>query len=280
MSQSDIYGFSPFELKPGPDFSAGMDDTGKWTGSQTFTCRKYDYSSAIIQNKIVRGTPATSLYPQLTDEWSFLYVLSHRHEHEPGGITKIYIEYAGAAEDSPDPGETTDKEQSFSMSATMTEKDMFTNPYFTPVSEVEKGGIRGLLKGTARLTSDPGVTPIVIADNYSGYTWSISTTEGLEMYDIIITQDKLTYPAPAVEWTIQKTNKAGISDEDLSGLGYIATPEGSPPTFTDRNWMFTGATQTRANANPKTVKTWTKTYTLSPPGEKYHESIFAKPVTP
>lgn len=277
MSKSDIFGFSPFEIKPGPDFKAGADDTGKWTGSQTFTCRKFDYSSAIIQNKIKRGTPATSLYPELPPEWSFLYVLTSTHEHQPGGITKIYVEYAGASEDSFDPGDAADKEESYSMNASLTELDMFNHPYFAAVSQVESVGIKGVLNGTARVTSDPGVTPIIITDNYTSYPWSISTPEGLEMFDILITQGERTYPAPQIEWTIQKTNKAGISSEDLTGLGYIATPAGSPPTFTDRNWMFTGATQSRSNANPKTVKTWTKTYTLSPPGKPYRTPMFNKP---
>lgn len=275
MSESYLYGFAPNELKPGPDFTAGVDASGKWTGSQTFTCRKFDFGNSSIQAKIQVGTSATTVYPELPVEWEFLYISSWRHEHQPGGITKVFVEYTGSSEDSPDPRDPEEKEESYSLAGSLTELDMVGHPYFADMSGNEKEPIIALIKGTGR-RDYASETNIIVTDNYTGEQigFAISSAKGLKLYDLIFNQGKTTYPASQIEWTVQKSNKAGISDENLQLLGYIADPEGNPPEFTDRNWMFTAATQNRTNANPKTTKTWSKTYTLSPPGEEWDPDLF------
>lgn len=278
MSESYLYGFAPNELKPGPDFSAGVDASGKWTGSQTFTCRKFDFGNASIQAKIKVGTSATTVYPDLPSEWEFLYISSWRHEHQPGGITKVFVEYGGSSENSPDPRDPEEKEESYSMTGSLTELDILGHPSFANVSGPEKDGMIALIKGTGR--RDYSVSDVIsVIDNYTmqeigriGYT-----PEGEKLYDLYFNQGKTTYLASQIEWTVQKTNEAGISDENLQKLGYIDTPEGNPPTFTDRNWLFSSASQNRTNANPKTTKTWSKTYTLSPPGEKWDTDLYNPP---
>jgi hypothetical protein len=277
MSQSNIYGFAPNEIKPGPDFAAGSDSAGKWTGSQTFTCRKFDFSSSVIQGKLKKGTPITDLYPQLSSEWSFLYVTAFRHEHQPGGITKIFVDLEGSSEDSPEPdsAESTDM---YSMSATLTERDILKHPYFSDLSQYEIDAITSLLRGTGRRKNYDDPASIVVVEIQPYYEHSaLTSAKALKLYDLLINKGQTTYPAPSIEWTVQKTDKIGIPDADLDGLGYIAAaPEGNPPVVTGRNWMFTAATQSRAKESVKSVKTWTKTYTLSPPGELWDE-MFNQP---
>lgn len=277
MSESHLYGFAPNELKPGPDFSAGVDITGKWTGSQTFTCRKFDFGNASIQSKIKVGTSATTVYPELPSEWEFLYISSWRHEHQPGGITKVFVEYGGSSENSPDPRDPEEKEESYSMSGSLTELDILGHPKFANISGTERDAMVALIKGTGRI--DYSMTPRTVIDNYT--TEIIGriglTDKGEKLYDLYFNQGKTTYLASQIEWTVQKTNEAGISDENLQKLGYIDTPEGNPPTFPDRNWLFSSASQNRTNANPKTTKTWAKTYTLSPPGENWDPDLYTPP---
>jgi len=279
MSESYLYGFAPNELKPGPDFTAGVDIGGKWTGSQTFTCRKFDFGNASIQAKIQVGTSATVVYPELPTEWEFLYISSWRHEHQPGGITKVFVEYSGSSEDSPDPRDPEEKEESYSMAGSLSEADMLGHPNFANISlGAERPAIVALARGTGRINySDPltNETFIPVIDNNSGEPiGQISSPEGLKLYDLYFNQGKTTYLASQIEWTVQKSNRAGISDENLQLLGFIDTPEGNPPTFTDRNWLFSSATQNRTNANPKSTKTWSKTYTLSPPGEEWDPDLY------
>jgi hypothetical protein len=275
MSQSTLYGFAPNELKPGPDFTAGVDSNGKWTGSQTFTCRKFDFGNASIQAKIQVGNSVTQVYPELPTEWDFLYISSWRHEHQPGGITKVSVDYSGSSEDSPDPRDPEEKEESYSMAGSLTENDILGHPYFADISEgVERPAIVALIKGTGRRDYE-NPSFILVTDNYTGeLVGQIDSPKGLKLYDLIFNQGKTTYLASQIEWTIQKSSTTGISDENLQLLGYIAEPEGNPPNFTDRDWLFTAATQNRTNANPKTTKTWSKTYTLSSPGEKWDPDLY------
>jgi hypothetical protein len=73
-----------------------------------------------------------------------------------------------------------------------------------------------------------------------------------------------------------KSNLGGISDEDLSNLGYIDTPDGNPPSFDDRNWLLSSASENKTRGDGKTVRTWTKTWMLSPQGETWDADIYTK----
>jgi len=278
MSQANVFGIAINQLIPGPDFAAGPSGDGKYTGSQTFTCRKFDFSTIAIQSKLVRGTPAPTIYPSLGAEWNFLYIASARHEHQPGGITKIFVEYEGASSESPEIQED-DRSLSYSLAGSLTEKSLLSNPaWINALSSGEMEAIAALVNGTGRQSSWASSTSIPVVDNFSGeIIGTITSTDGLELYNKVIIKGETTYLAPAVEWTETKTNLGLISQEDVDSLGYIATPPGSPPTFDDgRNWLFSGISQERTFTKADEVKTWSKTYTLSPPGEPWNVKTYTK----
>lgn len=277
MSQANAFGILPGQLIPGPDFEAGPDGSGKYTGSQTFTCRKFDFSTVAIQSKIARGTPAPVPYPNLGAEWNFLYVATARHEHQPGGITKIFVQYEGAATSGPEIQED-DRSIAYSLNASLTETDMMKHPKYAGITFTEKNAIAALLKGSGRQAGWGSDTAIIVIDNYSGeQIGTINSTEGLDLYHKVITNGQLTYLAPTVEWTQTKTNLGLISAEDLSDLGYVATPAGDYPVFTGRNWMMSGVSQEQTFTKAEEVKTWAKTWTLSAPGEVWNPFLYAKP---
>ena len=275
MSQAIVYGFTPNELKPGPDFAAGSDSSGKWTGSQTFTCRKFDFSGDVIQQLLRRGTKVTTVYPNLGNEWDFLTIADAKHEHQPGGITKIFVTYEGLASESFEYGDD-GLELSYGMAGTLADISIFKNPkLIAELSQNEILAIKGLLDGTARRRS---MGSMAIVSNYDGrLIEDLTTAEALEWYDLIIVQGYTTYQASAVEWTKTSNTREGVTDEDLSSLGYIDTPEGFPPTFTDRNWRLTSATQNDSKSGSATVKTWSKSWTLSPQGSTWPAKIYTKP---
>jgi hypothetical protein len=275
MSISTLYGFAANELKPGSDFSAGPDRDGKWTGSQTFTCRKFDYSSSVIQQNLRRGTKVTVIYPNLGPEWDFLTVVNHTHEHQPGGITKIFVEYEGSSAQSFEFGED-GKEVSYAMNATMTEKDLLANPKLLLASNFERQALVSLARGQSRVLS---YMDYKIMDNYTGAAVTLATEVAKKYFNLIFVKGETTYQAPTAEWSVTKSNADGISGESLDKLGYIDTPEGYPPTFTGRNWLFSGASENRTKSNGGTIKTWTKTWLLSPPGEPWDIDIYT-PLAP
>ena len=277
-SQSIVFGLVSNELRPGPDFSAGCDETGKWTGSQTFTCRKFDFSCSAIQSKLVRGTPVTVIYPDLGDEWSFLTVQAARHEHQPGGITKVLVDYGGVAAES---FEFADEkiEVSYSLNANLTEKDLMSHPtLIKDASGNEIPAMAALIAGTARIDPFPKTSgAITIIDNNTGLEIeTLYTDTAIKWYKLIFEKGIKTYQVSAVEWTKTANTKEGISNEDLSQLGYISQPDGNPPSFTTRNWLFNGASENRTKSGINTVKTWSKTWQLSPQGEAWDADIYKK----
>lgn len=278
MSQANVFGILPGQLIPGPDFEAGPDGSGKYTGSQTFTCRKFDFSTVAIQSKIARGTPAPIPYPGLGAEWNFLYVATARHEHQPGGITKIFVQYEGAATSGPEIQED-DRSIAYSLSGTLTERPLLSHPkWATDLSSGELPALSALVNGTGRRSSWTSSTSIPVIDNYSGEPiGTITSAAGLELYDRLIVKNDTTYLVPSAEWTETKTNLGLISQEDVNGLGFVAVPPGSPPTFDDnRNWLFSGLSQEQTFTKEEEVKTWSKTYSLSPPGGPWPD-IYTKP---
>lgn len=284
MSQSIVFGIAPYELIPAPDFAAGQDATGAWTGTQTYSCRKYDFSSKVIQDKIAKGTPITDLYTSLGSEWSFLVVDSFRHEHQPGGITKIFVDFVGVQTGAG--GEALPTDYSVSMNATMTDISILKHPRFLgELDSPSQRGISGIVNGTAVRQAWSNESEIIISSvtNLAESIANLSTVEQLWWYDYIITKGQTTYEASSVEWTITGTTRGGISDEDMSNFSYINSPPDTafmrPPVFTGRNWRFVGASQSRTRGDEKSAKTWSKTWLLSPPGEEWETKIYT-PYTP
>ena len=278
MSISSLYGFAPNELKPGPDFRCEVQPTGLYTGSMSFTCRKFDYSSGPIQAKIKRGKTLTSLYTELGPEWDFLLVQSAEHEHQPGGITKVFVNFEGY----PD-GEFTwetdpDGEGSYSLNAALTEGDMILHPKVQACDYII--GLSALFYGTGFVkTCGTLGTSIEVVDANDNIIETINDEESLKWYRIIFTEGNRTYQVPTAEWTQTKTNRGGLTSGDLSGHGFIDTPAGNPPDFTGRNWLYTGVTETRTRGGGDSTVTWSKTWQASPPGEEWDTDIYTA-ITP
>lgn len=276
MSRSDLYGFAPYELRPGPDFRCSVDATGKYTGSMSFSCRKFDYSSTVIQAKIRRGAALTSIYTQLGSEWSFLFLESAEHEHQPGGITKIFVNFEGYPNGNLTWEIDSHREGSYSINAAMTERDIILHPTVQALPSLKE--LSALFYGTG-FVKDWGSldSSIVVLDSNDNEIGTITDADSLEWYGIIFTEGNRTYQVPTAEWTQTKTNRGGLTSEDFDKHGYISTPEGPCPTLPDRNWLYTGVTEMRTRGGSESAVSWSKTWQASPPGQQFNEKIYAKP---
>jgi len=278
MSNSIVYGLAPYDIVPCPDFEAGADSLGAWTGSQTFTCRKFDFSAPQVQQRLQPGTRITSLYTALGPEWDFLIVDNYRHEHQPGGMTKIFVNFIGTQNSG---GYTQiDRDVSVSLNGTMMERSLLKHPKFVALTNAYQKPLSALLNGTgvrsAWSTDDP-ITVVSTNPFAQEEIGAISGDAALKFYKEMITNGNLTYEASSLEWTVSKSNSGGITDEDLSALSYIDTPEMSPPVISGRNWRLVSANQNKARSAEGTVKTWSKTWLMSPPGEEWDEFFYGKP---
>ena len=275
MSQSNLYGLAPYELRPGPDFQCSVDSTGKYTGSMSFACRKFDYSSTVIQSKIKRGKTVTSLYEDLGSEWNFLLVEAAKHEHQPGGITKVFIEFEGYPNGQFIWETNSTSEGSYSLNAALTERDIILHPKVQALPSLKE--LSALFYGTGFVKAWGTLdSSIVVVDSNDNTIGTITDADSIEWYGIIFTKGNRSYQVPTAEWTQSKTNLGGLTAGDLLNHGYIDTPSGNPPSFAGRNWLYTGVSEVRTRGGGQSTVTWAKTWQASPPGQMYNEKIYTK----
>jgi len=278
MSIATLYGLQPYEIRPSYDFRMAVDKTGKATGSQTFHCRKFDYSSAQIQDRIRRGKPLTGLYPQIGAAYNFLEITDVEHEHQAGGFTRIIVNFEGFPVGFEWDYEN-DREGSYSINAALAEVDICLHPILTKLKNDtpnhEKDAIIGIVRGRLlqswRAQADP-TQKYYVTDLNQNHFSEVETDLGKRLFDKIVIEGQRTYQAPTVEFTQTKTNRGGVGN--LSKLGLIDTPPGPVPTFTGRNWMLTGATESRTRGGGDQTTTWTKTWQLSPYGSEWDADFY------
>jgi hypothetical protein len=277
-SISNVYGIQPYTWIPGPDFHAEFDNKGKWTGSQTFTCRKFDFDSTPIQTAFQKGQSATVLYPNLSAKWNFLTVDSVSHEHEPGGLTKIRVAYTGYSADWE--FDKNDDSGTYAYNATLTEVPIMTHPDFlTTVSQEDQDLIRGCLDGRLEknlLTSSEAT--YYIEDLLGDPVGTITLASALAWFEIIVTQRQETWQVSQVEWTHSATDQGGVDASYLGKLGWIdPKPDGDPPVIEGRNWRLTAISDTQTKQGTETTSDYSITWTMSPPGQEWNKRLYTKP---
>ena len=289
MSLANVFGIAPYTWKPGPDFKATVGADSKWTGSQTFTCRKFDFSSTAIRNAFVKGATAPSIYPDLGAEWNFLLVDEVSHEHE-GATTKLYVTYKGYS-----PEWQFDKNGadagSFSMNGSLTERPIIENPKIKELTRYDL--LVGAYNGTYMRHYDPSdtttptdSTPVKVALSRSNLQVdTLDDADNMFWWNHIIDLGNRTWETSSFEWTKTAT-KAGQLDQDtINKLGWIDTPEGSPITPTNgpgtpkvlRNWRMSGLTQNLPDAGATAANAYTLTWALSPQGTEWPARLYTKP---
>ena len=291
MSLANVFGIAPYTWKPGPDFKATVGADSKWVGSQTFTCRKFDFSSTAIRNAFVKGATAPSIYPELGAEWNFLLVDEVSHEHE-GATTKLYVTYKGYSPewqfDKSADGET----GTYSLSGSLTERPIIEHPlvkklpYYNWLVDAYNGKLTRRYMGGSP-TTPTSSTPVIIAKIGSNeWVYTVDDSEFMWWWNYIIDLNNRTWETSSFEWTKSATNKGGLAQETINKLGWIdPAPEGNPPTPTNgfenppilRNWRMSGLTEQMSDTNANAPVSFTITWALSPQGTEWPAKIYTKP---
>jgi len=278
-STSKVYGITPFSWIPSPDFRAGFDDKGFWTGSQTFSCRKFDFDSTPIQTAFQKGKSVTTLYPNLSAKWNFLTVSDVTHEHEAGGITKIYVNYSGYSADWEfDANETADS-GTFAFTASEAEAPLTTHPKFMQLDAAARQLIGEVLRGEMKVDKREARTSsqIYFCDQLDDNGTSINSEDGVKWFERICDRRE-TWLTSQLEWTHSATNQGGVPNGTLLKFGWIdPAPDGDPPGIAGRNWRMTGITDSQTIQGGLTTSEYSITWTMSPPGIEWDEFIYTKP---
>ena len=277
-SITNIYGIQPYTWIPGPDFKAGFDDKGKWSGTQTFTCRKFDFDSTPIQTAFQKGQSVTVLYPNLSAKWNFLTVDSVSHEHEPGGLTKILVNYTGYSADLE--FDKNEDSGTYAYNATLAEAPIMTHPDFIKnVSDEDKFLISGCLTGRYERNDEISTfSTYYIRYILGNLVGTINGVAGCKWFDIIVRDKRETWETSQVEWTHSATDQGGVDQIYLDYLGWIdPNPDGDPPVIAGRNWRLTGITDSQTKQGAETTSEYAITWTMSPPGQEWDATLYTKP---
>lgn len=277
-SITNIYGIQPYTWIPGPDFKAGFDDKGKWSGTQTFTCRKFDFDSTPIQTAFQKGQSVTALYPNLSAKWNFLTVDSVSHEHEPGGLTKILVNYTGYSADWE--FDKNDDSGTYAYNATLSEAPIMTHPeYVAKVSEVDKFLISGCVSGKyERDDKNSSVNTYYIKKLLGTEVGTIINADSIKWFKIIVRDKRETWETSQVEWTHSATDQGGVDQIYLDYLGWIdPNPDGDPPVIAGRNWKLSSISDSQTKQGTETTSEYSITWTMSPPGQEWDATLYTKP---
>ena len=277
-SITNIYGIQPYTWIPGPDFKAGFDDKGKWSGTQTFTCRKFDFDSTPIQTAFQKGQSVTALYPNLSAKWNFLTVDSVSHEHEPGGLTKILVNYTGYSADWE--FDKNDDSGTYAYNATLSEAPIMTHPeYVANVAEVDKFLISGCVDGKYQRDDKTSTVNTYYIKNLLGTeVGTIINADSIKWFKIIVRDKRETWETSQVEWTHSATNQGGVDQIYLDYLGWIdPNPDGEPPVIAGRNWKLSSISDSQTKQGTETTSEYSITWTMSPPGQEWDATLYTKP---
>lgn len=278
MSQVTVYGIPAYGWIPDCDFRGGFDSQGMWTGSQTFRIRKFDFESEPIRTAFRKGTPAPTLYPNLSSVWNFLLVDTVEHEDKPLGITEIYVTYKGFSSEWDYDGDG-DESGSYAMNGTTVDRPIIEHPGFLALDANSRGLIVDAYHNRAKRKEGEakGSSTVTVHSIFDRQVEYITTTAEVAWWNWIIDDGNRTWEASAIEWTKSATNQGGITAAQIGKLGWIDTPLGSPPSIAPRNWRMTSISDSQTKTSDGTTNDYSITWSMSPPGQAWNSFLYTKP---
>jgi hypothetical protein len=261
---SYLYGFAPNSWLPGPDFRAVRDERGLTTATQTFRCAKGDFGGPILQLAFSKGTPITTLYPQVEDVYKNLLLDTAEATDNPGGITEIACTFIGRTPTTQEFGVEDEREITFTRNNGLEKKPIFENPKFlSECLQTEREAIIMAAEGKAsqswkqRLDS-PGAEDIIVWDVLDNEITTINTEKGRFWWKSIVVDGWREYETITSEWTKTGTNVGLLKAEQIDKMGQIDQPEKDPYTPPGYIWRMTGSTESTSSVDANSYSiTWT-----------------------
>lgn len=271
MSQSKLFGLN--KLIPGPDFRMAIDSQGVATASQTYRTGR-EYAETVMRTVMLKGNTANAINPSLGTAFDFLIADTIERTDGPGGIVEFAVTYVGQSWWATFDG---DRESTFSLNATTTEVSIIRHPAVQKLHYEHIKALQLAIDGVGKVKDGTTSASIKESSVMERTLASIEGEEPMKWWDRIYRRGLRTYLAPALEWTWHTSNRGGISNSMLEKLGYIDdSPRGNPPTPGTRNWLMTGATESKTRAGENSTSSFSITWTLSEPGRMWDPDIYDK----
>jgi hypothetical protein len=230
--KSTIFGLPSGQVEWNADFTATRDDKGKWTGSESFTCRLSNATALIPSN----GTPC-----QLPG-WSFMLVSSVHVANLEGDLVQVTCTYGGFQEDA-GADEENPSSATYELGIVTNEEPIESHFRYKDVPDEDLAIIQNVKSGKYEEISDTPFSYQNIANKDDTSTYTIESDRGQELVTFLTTGVE-TYLYPAQIWRTTFTSKKLPTATILNKVGKITTAKGAPAVSDDRNWLFLGCNVT------------------------------------
>jgi hypothetical protein len=259
---STIRGIRSSDVLPQPGFTATRQENGGYIGRHSFAVLRTAWGGSGVTGRFTKGTPITSLDPDLSFSWSFLKVVEAEIVSEEGDITIVSVTLSGAQGASyGEGGEAPDP--TYRLSGQIQDAPLSIHPKWAPLSEIFRWALGELINGNLRPSKE--FTQVGTYDEEGFFTPKkdtsrvpITLTGDAIEFCKIIARGETTYLRPVITWTESAQGTDGLTNAQLNKLGNISTPRGSPPEAAGtRDWMLTSAFQEQNGEMFTTDLEWT-----------------------
>lgn len=281
---SILRGLATNELRAKYDLELSRSKEGLWTGSQTYYCKYTDYGNSTISDKLLKGTPITDLFNDVPIQFNFISLESHRITHQKGGITEIRCTFSGADDSDGWGSFDNDRSVSYSYRATLGQAPIIEHPnYLKDVPATgDRMAVAALWRGEARIDDDfyNSFGDYKVERKSNGGDLGTYTEDNVKKWITKIEEGKRFYDKPQIEWTINESNKGGMTQEELDSFGRRELePDGDPlvPSWANPDkpddvshgwWHFTSLTEDK----DENSSSYSRTYTLK--DEVFDEDLY------
>ncbi len=252
---STIHGLNGLEWNS--DFTASRDDKGKWTGSESFTCKLTEATTLIPSNGTQCQLPG----------WSFMLVSSVKVSNIEGDLAQVTCEYGGFQDGDGD--DESEPDYTYELGITTSEQPIETNHYFHEVSQEELQIIQNVKSGQLRQVKDTPYTYQNSSDHEYAVKFEVTSEIGRELVDYVL-KGVESFLQPGQIWRVSFTSKHLPSASILNGVGKITSAINAPSVGAGRNWLFIGCNVT------ETAKVYSISYEWMLSGEGgFDENLYS-----
>lgn len=232
IERATIHNLDRSEFIWNPDFQAKMDDKGKWTGSESFTCRLKD---------VTRVLPTMGASCTL-EGWEFLTTTSVSVQNIEGDLAQVTLNFSGYQEGNFTFDDNNLNNYVYDLQIQVGEQPIITHPKtiapYGDMTQDEKNALVKVLTGEWKGNKTASIKKASSQDDKESLTFT--TTDGIKFYDYVVNQGIESFYLPSQVWRISYTTKSRPDSDKLSDVGKIKKPKGAPNFGDDKNWLFQG----------------------------------------
>lgn len=215
-----------------PDFQAKLDDKGKWTGSESFTCRLKD---------VTRLLPTIGANCTL-EGWEFLQVNNVSVQNIEGDLCQVTLGFSGYQESNFTFDDNNLNNYTYDLNIQVGEQPINTHPKTTAahgnMTDEQKAALVKLLTGEWKADPNINIKKAYSQDNQNSQVFA--TSDGIKFYDYVVKDGKESFYLPQQVWRISYTTLTRPSADKLKEVGKIKEPKGAPDFGDNRTWLFQG----------------------------------------